>query len=145
MKLTPEQVEVLQGVIACVNSAGCWVPDDGPIEDELVALGLLTRENGPYIYPTDRGEMPVWAIEHFPTSPEEARGWEPIQFHNAFAMCVLTAAQTRIEGMWAAYIAAVPGICHRDEVDLVLDHGDKLPEAVARAMYPHMEGIPYAR
>ena len=60
-------------------------------------------------------------------------------------MCVLAVALTRIEGAWCAYIAPVPGQTHSEEYQAVLDHGEKLPEAVALALWPCFKGVPYAR
>jgi hypothetical protein len=57
---------------------------------------------------------------------------------------VLAVARSRIEGAWAAYIDAVPGVRHEDEVDLVLDHGAKLDVAIAREMFPFFADLPYA-
>lgn len=57
---------------------------------------------------------------------------------------VLVVAHRRVEGSWCAYIKNVPGDNHMDELEEVSAHGSKLPEAVARAIFPHIEG-PYAR
>lgn len=65
-----------------------------------------------------------------------------IRLH-ALAMRVLTVAKTRIEGSWAAYIDSVPGECHEGEAEDVLRHGDKLPENVARILFPEFTDLPY--
>jgi len=76
---------------------------------------------------------------HFATKP-----FIPLFLRRALAMRVLCVATTREEGAWAAYCDAVPGYDHQAEEDAVLRHGDKLPEPVARALFPHFEGVPYA-
>lgn len=58
---------------------------------------------------------------------------------------VLVVAAPRVEGAWKAYIDAVPGMNHPEEVDEVLRVGATVPEAVARAMFPSFEDVPYAR
>jgi hypothetical protein len=64
--------------------------------------------------------------------------------YRALAQHVLAVATTRVDG-WCAYIDAVPGHRHSEEYGEVLKHGDKLPEKVARALFPAYEEIPYAR
>ena len=58
---------------------------------------------------------------------------------------VMIAARTRVEGTWAAYCKNVPGMKHEDEVEAVLEHGTKVPEAVARVLFPDFEEVPYAK
>ncbi len=71
--------------------------------------------------------------------------WEPVIRWKPLASRVLIVAKTRAEGAWKAYIDAVPGIRHRDEVDEVLDYGDEASETIARIMFPEFEDLPYAR
>ena len=85
---------------------------------------------------------PAWVIEHFKNPGPD---WTPLVVRSALAMKVLAVAQTRVEGAWSAYIDAVPGMDHEAEQEAVLRHGEKLPEAVARLLFPSMEAIPYAR
>lgn len=92
---------------------------------------------------TSRDNWPEWAQKHFPSTREEALNFKPLTWHYALHMRVLVAATTRIEGTWSAYCHPVPGISHKDEVGLVLDHGDKVGEELARVMFPYMAGIPY--
>ena len=80
----------------------------------------------------------------FPTTPEECRKWRPYVEFRALHMNVIVVAKTRVEGHWAAYCGPVPGMNHRQEFQEVLSNGDKLPEAVALALFPVFEGIPYA-
>ena len=82
---------------------------------------------------------------HFPKSPAEARDWTAFHDHKALSRCVMAVARTRVECKWAAYIDAVPGMNHDNEYAAVLDHGDKLREDIARAIFPQFEGVPYAR
>ena len=76
---------------------------------------------------------------------EEGAAWEPAVRFRALNRDVVAAAQTRIEGKWNAYIASVPGLNHENEYQEVLLGGSKLEAAVALAMFPEFEGIPYAR
>lgn len=77
--------------------------------------------------------------EHF-----ERRPFEAVVQRHALAMRVLAVATTREEGAWCAYADAVPGIRHDLEQRGVLDHGDKLPEDVARVLFPGFADLPYA-
>ena len=86
--------------------------------------------------------MPVRA--YFPTSTEEAMSWSAKHLRMALDSKVLVVAVPRIECAWAAYIAAVPGQDHSDEAMAVWQHGTKLPEAVARAVFPFFGDVPYA-
>jgi len=81
---------------------------------------------------------------HFPKSIAEAREFKPIVRSRVLGSHVLAVAQTRIECAWAAYVDAVPGWNHQAEEQHVLQHGDKLQESVARALFPNFEGVPYA-
>ena len=56
---------------------------------------------------------------------------------------VLVVAVRRVEGAWCAYIGNVPGDNYDEEVQLVKARGSKLPENLAKAMFPEME-LPYA-
>ena len=80
----------------------------------------------------------------FPMSVEEAEKWQPLTRYRALSSRVLVVATTRIECSWAAYCDAVPGSVHRDEWQYVLDHGAKLDESVARALFPLFDEVPYA-
>ena len=81
----------------------------------------------------------------FPTTREEAANWKPTVRVRALSRQVLAVARTRIEGAWAAYCDAVPGIKHDDEFEQVLLDGSKLPEHVAAAIFTEFAQIPYAR
>ena len=81
---------------------------------------------------------------HFPKSVEEAQAFLPHTEWRALAPRVLVVAKTRVECAWAAYIDAVPGRNHDEEAGEVLDYGAKLPEEVARLLFPRFEGVPYA-
>lgn len=74
----------------------------------------------------------------------EAERWRPYIRWIALARRVLVVANTRIEGAWNAYIDAVPGENHDREWEEVKSHGAKLPEQVARSLFPDFEGVPYA-
>ena len=80
----------------------------------------------------------------FPENSEEAKEWKPIVVRTALHQNVLCVARTRVEGAWSAYCKSVPGFDHSSEYELVLVNGDKLPEVLARVMFPVFEGIPYA-
>jgi len=70
-----------------------------------------------------------------------ARGiqWVPL------ARRVLVAAKPRVEGTWKAYVDAVPGQNHPEEVELVLKEGSQLRETIARSIFPSFDDTPYAR
>lgn len=72
------------------------------------------------------------------------RPFQPYTRGYSLATCVLVVAKSRIEGAWCAYCNDVPGRNHQDEQQGVLDHGDKLGEEVARAMFTEFEGVPYS-
>ena len=57
---------------------------------------------------------------------------------------VLVVAVKRIPGEWCAYIGAVPGESHTDEIQHVRRWGNKLPESIALAIFPRFKGVPYA-
>jgi hypothetical protein len=94
---------------------------------------------------TNHDELPEKWRKHFPNSVEDAKTWEPACFRYALASRVLAVAKTRIEGMWCAYVDAVPGANHKNEMEDVLKHGSKLDEHFALELFPHFEGVPYAR
>ncbi len=71
-------------------------------------------------------------------------GWAPTVRRHALSSRVLAVARTRIEGTWAAYCDAVPGHDHDREQGAVLSNGDKLPEEVARVLFPGFEDLPYS-
>ncbi len=77
-------------------------------------------------------------------TPEEAAAWKPEQICRALSRDVLAVAQTRIEGAWAAYVAAVPGKNHRLEMATVLENGTKLDRRIAAILFPIFSDIPYA-
>lgn len=85
--------------------------------------------------------------EHFPKNQKEAEDWKPWRQKFALSMKVLVVCQTRIECGWAAYCDAVPGGNHTQEMQEVLLHGTKLPENIARILFPtfgeHKGGVPY--
>lgn len=82
---------------------------------------------------------------HFAKNIEEAHVWKPIIRRRALASRVLVVARTRIECAWAAYIDAVPGMRHEEEVDQVLNYGAKLDESIARSLFHEFAGVPYAK
>ena len=80
----------------------------------------------------------------FPSEPLEAIRWRPLVVIEPLSQCVLAVAKTRIEGAWSAYVDAVPGYYHEAEADAVMSRGAKLPEPVARAVFPQFKDVPYA-
>ena len=82
--------------------------------------------------------------EHFPKDATEAKAFLAHTQYRCLAPGVLIVMQTRIECTWAAYCAVVPNMNHDDEFKDVLRHGDKLPEDVARAIFPGAPPVPYA-
>lgn len=80
----------------------------------------------------------------FPTTPDQAKAWQPTTARIALHRRVLVHARTRIEGAWAAYCFPVPGVNHDHEECLWELDGSKLPESVARSLFPRFDDIPYA-
>ena len=74
----------------------------------------------------------------------ELRDWTSTIRVHSLASKVLVVAETRIEGTWAAYCDAVPGMFHDKEYDAVLRRGDKLMEEIARIIFPVFADLPYA-
>lgn len=66
-------------------------------------------------------------------SSRTAEDWESYIYHRAFAMCRLTIAITYIKDAWYAYVKNATGT----------ERNNKLPEVIARRLYPHMKGVPY--
>lgn len=62
----------------------------------------------------------------------------------ALDMRVLAVAVKRVPGEWCAYIKAVPGNNHEQEIEVVKNYGSKLSEKIALAMFPQFKGTPYA-
>ncbi len=75
----------------------------------------------------------------------EQCAWEPTVRFVCLDRRVMIAARTRVEGKWAAYCKNVPGMKHEVEVEVVLEHGTKVSEAVARVLFPDFEEVPYAK
>jgi hypothetical protein len=79
----------------------------------------------------------------FPETNDEVASWAPAVGHRALARNVLAAYRTRVMGEWAAYIDTVEGQNHDNEWEEVLRSGTKLPQKVARALFPELDSIPY--
>lgn len=75
---------------------------------------------------------------------QECQEWKSYTTYVALASNVLAVANTRIEGGWSAYCGAVPGVRHSFEWQAVLREGDKLPEHIARAIFPQFVGVRYS-
>ena len=82
---------------------------------------------------------PAWLKDHY----ADLANWHPATQRQALAMRVLAVANTRVEGSWSAYINAVPGINHEEEMEAVLRHGDKLHEPIARSLFPAFRELRY--
>ena len=106
-----------------------------------------TEEEIGYEHPafTRAKDLPEPWRGHFPKTVKEAGSWRATTRHRALATYVIAAARTRIECAWSAYIDSVPGYDHGEEFRDVLNHGSKLPEDIARAIFPEFEGVPYSR
>lgn len=76
---------------------------------------------------------------------EETKAWTPSVCIYPLHSKVLCVAKTRVEGMWCAYCGPVRGECHDEEYQWVLQHGQKMTEDVARALWPQFKEVPYAR
>ncbi len=81
----------------------------------------------------------------FPEDQSEVSGWRSHTTRTVLHRCVMVHARTRVEGTWNAYAFPVPGMNHDDEEYLWKTEGAQLPAAIARAIFPHFEGIPYAK
>jgi hypothetical protein len=82
----------------------------------------------------------------FPETREEAETWEPRFGYRALHRNVLAVMKTREEGTWKCYIVPVPGQNHdREMMELWRTEGAQADEALARALFPYMNDIPYAR
>lgn len=80
---------------------------------------------------------------HFPKSSDEAVVWQPMVRMRALAGRVLVVARTRVVCEWSAYADVVPGLNHRNEIEAVLNYGSKLPQNVARTLFPEFDAVPY--
>lgn len=80
----------------------------------------------------------------FPETLEEANDWSPYVAVTPLHQQVLTMARTRVEGTWSAYVFPVDGLDHLSEAKEWRVEGSKLPEAVARAIFPELDLVPYA-
>jgi hypothetical protein len=74
----------------------------------------------------------------------ECDEWKPFVRRRAISSRVLAVARTRIEGAWAAYCDAVPGLNHDNEWRKVLEEGAKMDKDTAVAIFPMFKGVPYA-
>ena len=75
---------------------------------------------------------------------KEIKDWTPTIRVHSLASEVLVVAKTRVEGTWAAYCDAVLGNNHMAERAGVLRRGTKLPEEIARVLFPEFKDLPYA-
>jgi len=77
------------------------------------------------------------------TSGEAAnRGGFIVTEHRALDIYVLAVAVERVDG-WTAYITRVYGDDHSAEAHLVARTGSKLPEPVARLLFPFYDDEPF--
>lgn len=82
---------------------------------------------------------------NFPETKEELINWKCITKRYMLHRCVMCLARTRVEGTWNAYCFPVPGQNHDTEEYLWKTEGVKLPEQVAKIMFPSFDKVPYAR
>jgi len=61
--------------------------------------------------------------------------WKPLS-----SKVIVVAVANPEVGDWAAYIDAVDGRCHKDEIDEVARTGTKLNRQVAELMFPYEAG-----
>lgn len=88
--------------------------------------------------------LPYPFNNRFPTTRRDAQEWKPFEAYIALGPDVLVAMNSRIECKWSAYIQSVPGEDHTIEYKQVLRTGTKLPERIARAIFPEWGPVPYA-
>ncbi len=89
----------------------------------------------------DREKIPGRFHSHF---PEDSKEFERFVLNYPLHINCLVAATTRVEGSWSAYCAPVKGWDHKEEAKGVLQHGDKVPQELARALFPYFDGLPYS-
>ena len=65
--------------------------------------------------------------------------------YKAILRNILIVARIRPEGTWKAYAVPVPGKDHDTEMELWRDEGCQITEAPARAFFPQLEAMKYAR
>ena len=83
------------------------------------------------------------AAEALPVSPTKPH---KTVARKALARNVLSVAHIwPTAGDFRVYLDAVPGVCHEDEVEGVLDHGARVPEPIARAIFPRLAALTYWR
>jgi hypothetical protein len=63
--------------------------------------------------------------------------WKPL------ATNVIAVAIEGYAGDWAAYIGAVSGKHHEEEVEEVLNHGAKLSKEIAEILFPEFKRLKY--
>ena len=73
----------------------------------------------------------------------EGQEWSAKIARYSLSPNVMVVARTRIEGTWAAYVAAVPGQSLSEDEKLTLDNGTKLSEKIARAIFSTFEEMKY--
>jgi len=103
---------------------------------------MITADDHP-AFERARGLSSRWR-HRFATCAAEAAVWQRYTAITALATRVLAVATTRIECAWCAYIDAVPGHDHAQEAEHVLRYGTKLPEELARVIFPQWAELPYA-
>ena len=135
----PPELRAMNAAMDAVFGAINAAPQAG-LEVDASTLDEIERKSfGPAVAAPLDGSDGV--VERGPV--RSTKPWLVVR-RRALATRVLVVARTRIEGTWAAYCDAVPGMDHDQEQEAVLAHGDKLSESVAVMLFPEFNGMPYA-
>lgn len=89
----------------------------------------------------------------FPETEEEVRSFETTKTagggglirHSAMTPHCLAIAVMRCEGAWSCYMSDVFGTEHSKEAVTAWRRGYKTSETIARAIFPGLKAIPYAK
>jgi hypothetical protein len=105
-------------------------------------LGIAMGFDSTTVEATNTGNQLEFYAE--PTEPNNIRR-EPTIEYTALHSQVLVVAVHRAEGGFKAYCTPVPGMLHKREYYLWERDGVEVSERVARACFPHLQDLPYAR
>ena len=83
------------------------------------------------------------AAESWPVSPTNPE--KRITYRMLAHDVMVVAHVWPLVGDFRAYIGAVPGKDHDNEIEPVLAYGAKVPEAIARAVFPDSDALTYWR
>ena len=92
-------------------------------------------------------DITIKEVESEPKITKHGTAFKPISnkliIYKPLAKKVLTVAVEGSINDWAAYIDSVPGDDHSCEWEEVYKHGSKLPETIAKLLYPEFQTKTY--